>query len=108
MRVKIGQARPREGVLKNGADWRGVAPAVSVKSDRFKMTTGPHGNLRPWEKRITEAPKFFYLQIMDPIRHDLPDIVLYLEKVGGEVLAEFRLNLAGVLFHFPFDQVDMS
>jgi hypothetical protein len=53
MRVKIGQARPREGVLENGADRRGVTPAVSVKSGRFKMTTGPHRNSRPWEKRIT-------------------------------------------------------
>ena len=82
-------------------DRRGVAPAISVKSDRFKMTTGPHGNSRPWEKRIIQAPKFFYPQIMDPIRHDLPDLVPYREKVGGEGLAEFRLHLAGVLFHFP-------
>src|SRR5580700_235186 len=74
MRVKIGQTRRREGVLENGADRRGVAPAVSVKSDRLKIMTGPHGNSRPWEKRITEAPKFFDPQIMDPIRHDLPDI----------------------------------
>jgi hypothetical protein len=107
MRVKIGQARPHEGVPDNGADRRGVAAAVSVKSGRFKMTTGPPSNSRPWEKRIVQAPKFFYPQIMDPIRHDLPDIVPYREKVSGEGLAEFRLHLAGVLFHFPFDQVDM-
>ena len=55
-------------------------------------------------KRIIEARK---PQIMDPICHDLPDIVPYREKVGGEGLAEFRLNLAGVLFHFPSDQGDM-
>jgi 3-hydroxyisobutyrate dehydrogenase-like beta-hydroxyacid dehydrogenase len=33
MRVEIRQTGRREGVLKNGADRRGVAPAVSVKSD---------------------------------------------------------------------------
>jgi hypothetical protein len=75
MRVEVGQAGPREGVLKYGPDGTRAGPVLTVEPRCLEMPGVPDHDFRRGEKRIVQAPKLLFPKVIDPIDDDLMGFV---------------------------------
>jgi hypothetical protein len=73
MRVEVGQAGRRKGILENLSDWAGATPMLPVEARCLEMPGVPDHDFRRGEQRIVEPPDLLPPQVIDPVDDDLSD-----------------------------------
>jgi hypothetical protein len=104
--VEVRQARSSERRHEDHADRRGARIVLPRDADSGELAVRVLHNLRCREKRVVEAPELLFKQVLDPVDHDLRDVVAHREEPRREGLARLRLDLPGVLLDLALDEVD--
>ncbi|OQC06616.1 MAG: hypothetical protein BWX79_02049 [Alphaproteobacteria bacterium ADurb.Bin100] len=107
VRVEVRQPGAGECIPEDRADARGTAPVRPFQPEGLKLPRRPQPYARRREQRIVIAPQHLLPQKRNPVRHDLADVIADREEVGGEGLAELRLDLPCILIHAARDEVDV-
>jgi hypothetical protein len=107
VRVEVRQPGAGECVAEDRADARGTAPVRPFQPEGLELPRRPQPYARRREQRVVIAPQHLLPQKRHPVRHDLADVIADREEVGGEGLAELRLDLPCILIHAARDEVDV-